>query len=146
MLTFLENNRFPRMKNAVRICTLRAVRSWANHGSVTIAPSFFYQIIISPYYRKALFFSCMRVKGEYHVGNIHPSYVTVTCDRETSFLSDQRFTVLVILFLHSLSLNYFKEKFSRLLKWYTTKSFKFFVFIKTEKFIAYRLINELKFS
>ena len=88
----------------------------------------------------------MRVEGEYHVENIHPSYVTVTCDRETRFLSDQRFTVLVILFLHSLSLNHFKEKFSCLLKWYTTKSFKFPVFIRTEKFIAYRLINEVKFS
>ena len=87
----------------------------------------------------------MRVKGEYHVGNIDPSYVTVTCDRETRFLSDQRFTVLVIPFLHSLSLNHFKEKYSRLLKWYTTKS-KFLVFIRTEKFIVYRLINEVKFS
>ena len=95
---------------------------------------------------KTLFFSCMRVKGEYHVGNIHPSYVIVTCDRETRFLSDQRFTVLVIPLLHSLSLNHFKEKFSRLLKLYTTKSSKFHVFIRTEKLIAYRLINEVKFS
>ena len=86
----------------------------------------------------------MRVKGEYHVGNIHPSFVTVTFDPETRF--DQRFTVLVILFLHSLSLNHFKEKFSRLLKLYTTKFFIFTVFIRTEKFIAYRLINEVKFS
>ena len=139
MLTYIENNQFPRMKNAVRICTLRAVRSWTNHGIVTIEPNFFYQIIIS-----TLFFSCMRVKGEYHVGNIHPLFVTVTFDPETRF--DQRFTVLVILFLHSLSLNHFKEKFSRLLKLYTTKSFKFPVFIRTEKFIAYMLINEVKFS
>ena len=97
------------MKNAVRICTLRAVRFWTNHGSVTIVPSFFSQIKLVPSMLKTLFFSCMRVKREYHVGNIHPSYVTVTCDRETRFLSDQRFTVLVILFLHSLSLNHFKE-------------------------------------
>ena len=97
MLAYLQNNRFPRKKNAVRNCTLRAVRSWTNHGSVTIVPTFFYQIIIVPY----------EVKGEYHVRNIYPSYVIVTCDRETRFLSDQRFTVLVILFLHSLSLNHF---------------------------------------
>ena len=90
------------MKNAVRIFTLRAVGSVTNHGSVIIVPTFFYRIIFRvPSILKTLFFSCMRINGEYHVGNIHPSFVTVTFDPKTRFLSDQRFTVLVILFLHS---------------------------------------------